>query len=180
MNINTIKTAPSFSDYDKEQVKCDNTAWGFKFDNSWEECSYWNSFNYFSVIAQVYIFDIAFFPKGFKFKFPLYVKSYNPELFLSHTINKVERHSINVKGFIVGKDFTLAQDLNSTEIKFYLNSDIKVSKSKVLNKYKGVFLGCVSTDPVSIYGYGSGYSINCKMTYWVGKLDSWKGCNTWR
>jgi hypothetical protein len=153
MNINTIRTTLSFSDYIKEQVKCDNTAWAYKFTNSWNECDYWGGYNYFSVIAQVYIFDIIHFSKGAKLKFPLPVKSYNPELFSSFTFNKVERPTTNIKEYIIGNTFTLGQDLNSTELKFYLASDMKLPKSDVLNKYKIVFLGNVST--ISIYGYSS-------------------------
>jgi hypothetical protein len=155
VNINTIKTALSFSDYVNQQVKCDNTAWQLKFTNSWNECDYWGGYAYFSIIAQVYIFDIIFLSKETKFKFPLPVKSYTPEIFSNYIFNKVERPTINVKEFIVGNTFTLGQDLNSTEIKFYLNSDVKLSKANVLNKYKVVYLGNVSTIPISVYGYDS-------------------------
>lgn len=153
MNINTIKTTLSFSNYVKQQIKCDNTAWQLKFTNSWNECDYWGGYSYFSVIAQVYIFDIIFLSKGTKLKFPLSVKSYDPELFSNYTFNKVERQTINVKEFIVGDIFTLGQDLNSTQLKFYLNPDVKLSKVDTLNKYKVIYLGNVSTIPV--YGYNS-------------------------
>jgi hypothetical protein len=151
MNINTTKTALSFTDYVNQQTKCDNTAWQTKFSNSWNECSYWGGYTYFSVIAQVYIFDIISFSKGTKLKFPLPVKSYNPELFLSYTFNKVERPTDYVKEYIVGSVFTLGQDLNSVEIKFYLTSDVKLPKSDILNKYKAIFLGTISDIPVYIY-----------------------------
>jgi hypothetical protein len=87
------------------------------------------------------------------FKFPLPVKSYDPEIFSSYTFNKVERPTDYVKEYIVGSVFTLGQDLNSAEIKFYLTSDVKLPKENVLNKYKAVFLGNIST--VSIYIYSS-------------------------
>jgi hypothetical protein len=141
MNINTTKLSLSFTDYVNQQVKCDNTAWQLKFNNSWNECDYWGGYNYFSVIAQVYEFDIIHLSKDTKFKFPLYVKSYSPELFSSFTFNRAERPTINVKDFIVGNIFTLNQDINNTVLKFYLNSDVKLSKSNVLNKYKLTFLG---------------------------------------
>jgi hypothetical protein len=141
VNINTTKITLLFTDYINQQVKCDNTAWQLKFNNSWNECDYWGGYNYFSVIAQVYEFDIIHLSKDTKFKFPLYVKSYNPELFSSFTFNKVERPTINVKDFIVGNIFTLNQDINNTVLKFYLTSDVKLSKSNVLNKYKLTFLG---------------------------------------
>lgn len=157
MNINTIKTALSFSDYVNQQTKCDNTAWELKFNNSWNECSYWGGYTYFSVIAQVYIFDIQQFQKGVMFKFPLPVKSYDPEIFSSYTFNKVERPTDYVKEYIVGSVFTLGQDLSSVEIKFYLTSDVKLPKENVLNKYKAVFLGNIST--VSIYIYSSDNSL---------------------
>jgi hypothetical protein len=60
MNLNTIKTALSFSDYVNQQVKCDNTAWQLKFTNSWNECDYWSGYIYIPIIAQVYIFRYYF------------------------------------------------------------------------------------------------------------------------
>ncbi|MBX0311083.1 MAG: hypothetical protein JHC31_04675 [Sulfurihydrogenibium sp.] len=153
MNINTIRTTLSFSDYVKEQVKCDNTAWIYKFTNSWSECDYWGGYISFSTIAQVYILDITYFPKGTKFKFPLPVKTYQPEVFSSYTFNEVRRPIDTVKDYIVGNNFTIGQDLNLTELKFYLTPDVKVPKSYVLNKYKAVLLYNVST--ISIYGYSS-------------------------
>jgi hypothetical protein len=153
VNVNTIKTALSFTDYVSNQVKCDNTAWQLKFNNSWSECDYWGGYNYFSIVAQVYEFDVIQLPKGTKFKFPLYVKSYNPEIFSNYTFNKVERPTINVKEFIVGNIFTLNQDVNNTILKFYLTSDVKLSKSNILNKYKLIYLGSVFN--ISVYSISS-------------------------
>jgi len=153
MNVNITKFSLSFTDYITEQVKCDNTAWQLKFNNSWNECDYWGGFTSFSIIAQVYEFDVVFLPKKTKFKFPLYVKSYNPEIFSSFTFNRAERPTINIKEFIVGNSFTLKQDINNTTLKFYLTSDVKLSKANVLNKYKLTFLGSIFS--ISIYSISS-------------------------
>jgi hypothetical protein len=208
MNINAIKTALSFSDYNKG----------------------------FPIIAQVYIFDIYYLPKDTQFTFHLPVKSYTPEIFSTYNFNKAERQTINIKNYIVGDTFTLGKNLISDEIKFYLTSDVKVSKSDVLNKFKVVFLGHISTVP--IYGRCSAIIIrhlsptakihldtiasvstlravnptanlsitikptinnnkyissntnlslvgsvkiepNCEMTYWIRKFDTWRDCDTW-
>jgi hypothetical protein len=153
MNVNTIKTVLLFTDYVSNQVKCDNTAWRLKFNNSWNECDYWGRYFYTSNLAQVYEFDVIYLPKETKFKFPLYVKSYNPELFSSYTFNKVERQTVNVKEFIVGNTFTLNQDVSNTTLRFYLTSDVKLSRFNVLNKYKLTFLGGVFN--ISVYSMSS-------------------------
>jgi len=153
VNINTTKITLSFTDYVNQQIKCDTTAWAYKFYNSWNECDYWGAYNYFSVIAQVYEFDVIFMSKGTNFKFPIPVKSYNPELFSSFTFNKAERPAINVKDFIVGNMFILNQDINNTVLKFYLTSDVKLKKSNVLNKCKLTFLGAEFF--ISVYSLSS-------------------------
>jgi hypothetical protein len=153
MNINTTKLSLLFTDYVNQQIKCDNTSWQLKFNNSWNECDYWGGYNYYSIIAQVYEFDVIYLSKDTKFKFPLYVKSYNPELFSSFTFNKTKRPTINVRNFIVGNIFTLNQDINNTILKFYLTSDVKLSKTNVLNKYKLTFLGGVFN--ISLYSVSS-------------------------
>jgi hypothetical protein len=93
------------------------------------------------------------FPKRSKFKFPLPVKSYTPEIFSNYTFNKVERPTINIKEFIVGNSFTLKQDINNTTLKFYLTTDVKLTKANVLNKYKLTFLGSIFS--ISIYSISS-------------------------
>jgi hypothetical protein len=150
LNINTTKSTPSFVDYVIDEVKCDNTAWVYKFTTSWNDCNSWGANTYFSIKAQVYEFNIEFLPKDTKFKFLPYVKSYTPEMFSSFVFNRIERPAINVKDFIVGDTFTLNQDINNTTLKFYLSPDIKLTKSSVLNKYRVFFSRVLYS--ISIHG----------------------------
>jgi len=137
MNVNDIKLVSS---QDELFPKCANTAWKSKFSNSWKECEVWSGDKrYYCLtdkIAQVYILDVDNLTTSSTFKFPLPVKSYEPDLFLSYRNNQAKRKTEGVKGYIVGNEFTTKENIQIKELKFYLTSDVKVPQSYVLNKFK--------------------------------------------
>lgn len=149
MNVNINKLVLNIEDY----YNCEKTAWKLKFKNYWGECDVWCSYAYYyfyaNKIAQVYIIDAPFIPKGTIFYFPFYVKSYNPELFSSYTFNNEARNTQKDKDFIVGKTFITNQDITSGSLEFYLTSDIKVPRDYILNKYRVFYTNVINN--ISVY-----------------------------
>lgn len=141
MNVNTIKLVSSLEDlFDK----CLKTAWKQKFVHYWNECDTWCEYRkyYFLAdkIAQVYIIDTPYIKKGSILKFPLPVKTYEPDLFFSFHTNEVQRQIEGVKSYVVGDVFITKQDIYFKELSFYLTSDVKVPQPYILNKYKRIYL----------------------------------------
>jgi hypothetical protein len=154
MNINTTKTVLSVKDYLKDELKCQQSAWKYKFNNSWNECDTWCDYlNYYflsDVLAQVYIIDSPNIPKNKKIRFALPVKTYDVNAFASFVFNKVERTTEGVKDFIVGTTFTTNRDIKPAYLTFYLNPDVKIPKEYILNKYRAIFLNTTTNLPVYI------------------------------
>ena len=144
MNVNTIITAQSFFNYTKAQVKCDNTAWAYKFNNSWNECWYWGGYNAVGNIAKNYVFDVNYLPAGTKLSFPFPVKSYQPQLFSSYIANTTVRPVNNTQGYIVGQRFTLGQSITNTVLTFIADSNIKLPINYAVSFYGQTWVGLPS------------------------------------
>lgn len=185
MNVNTTKLIPTFEN-------CSGTAWKKKFKNSWNECDVWceymKYYYYASYIAQVYVISSPFIPKGAKLKFPFYVKTYNPELFSEYNFNNVIRKTNGVKDFIVSDEFTTAYDITSKDLYFYLNSDVKLPQSYVLDKFKTILLnfeGKISINGEAVKGnpkliqLTSSVGIIVDISLSNGKCYCWDDWDTW-
>jgi hypothetical protein len=149
MNVNTIKLVSSLEElFDK----CFKTAWKHKFVNYWNECDTWCEYRKYyylaDKIAQVYIIDTPYIKAGSILKFPLPVKTYEPDLFFSFHTNQVQRQIEGVKGYVVGDVFITKQDIYSKELKFYLTSDVKVPPQYILSKLKKIYLNFDITLPI--------------------------------
>jgi hypothetical protein len=101
-------------------------------------------------IAQVYIINSDYIPKGSVIKFPLPVKTYTPQLFSSYSFNNIKRPTSDAFDYIVGTEFVLKDDVVGRELIFYLNSDVKVPKEYVLSKYRVIYLTPKATIPVNM------------------------------
>jgi len=151
LNVNTIKLVPYKEDLSD---KCFATSWKKKF-NTWKDCNVWTENSnqyYYSIdrIAQVYIIDAYYISRKAILKFPLPVKSYEPDLFLSVHINGVQRKTEGVKGYVVGDTFVVKNNLFHKELKFYLTSDTKIAPQYILSKYKTTVIGFDILLPVNI------------------------------
>ena len=141
MNVNTIITAQSFVNYTQAQIKCDNTAWAYKFNNSWNECWYWGGFNAVGNIAKNYVFDINYLPAGTKLSFPIPVKTYQPQLFSSYIFNTTSRLVNNTQGYIVGQKFIVGNSLTNTVLTFTADSNVKLPLSYAVSFYGQTWIG---------------------------------------
>ncbi|MBX0310246.1 MAG: hypothetical protein JHC31_00315 [Sulfurihydrogenibium sp.] len=179
MNINTTKTVLSVSNYVEDNLRCKKSAWSYKFKNSWNECDTWCDYiNYFffsNILSQVYIIDSEIIPKNKKLGFPLPVKTYDTELFSKVIFNKVERNTEGVKGYFVGTDFTVNQDIKPAYLSFYLNSDIKIPHEYVLNRYRAILLTPTTNLSVFITTNVLRYCNNDVWDNW----DTWDDFENW-
>ena len=141
MNVNTIITAQSFINYVESANKCDNTAWAYKFNNSWNECWYWGGYNVVSNVAKNYVFDINYLSAATKLSFPIPVKSYQPQLFSSYIANSTVRPVNNTQGYIVGQKFTVANSLTNAVLTFIADSNIKLSIPYAVSYYGQTWIG---------------------------------------
>jgi len=141
MNVNTIITAQSFVNYTKAQIKCDNTAWAYKFNNSWNECWYWGGFNAVGNIAKTYVFDTSYLPAGTKLSFPIPVKTYQPQLFSSYILNTAIRPVNNTQGYIVGQRFIVGNSLTNTVLTFTADSNVKLPLNYAVSFYGQTWIG---------------------------------------
>jgi hypothetical protein len=141
MNVNTIITAQSFVNYTQAQTKCDNTAWAYKFNNSWNECWYWGGFNSVGNIAKNYVFDTNYLPAGTKLSFPIPVKTYQPQLFSSYVINTTIRPVNNTQGYIVGQRFIIGNSLTNTVLTFTADSNVKLPINYAVSFYGQTWIG---------------------------------------
>jgi len=145
MNVNTIMTAQSLTNYINNTNKCDNTNWLYKFNNAWQSCWYWNSFNASVGVAKSYIFDVNYLPKGSALSFPIPVRTYQPQLFSSYVVNNTVRPVNNTDGYIVGQKFVVANSLTNTVLTFIADPNIKLTLSNALSFYGQTWLGIPST-----------------------------------
>jgi len=141
MNVNTIITAQSFVNYTQAQIKCDNTAWAYKFNNSWNECWYWGGFNTVDSIAKTYVFDTNYLPAGAKLSFPIPVKTYQPQLFSSYILNTAIRPVNNTQGYIVGQRFIVGSSLTNTVLTFTADSNVKLPINYAVSFYGQTWIG---------------------------------------
>ena len=145
MNVNTIMTAQSLTNYVNNTNKCDNTNWLYKFNNAWQSCWYWSSFNASVGVAKSYIFDVNYLPKGSALSFPIPVRSYQPQLFSSYVVNTTVRPVNNTDGYIVGQKFVVGNSLTNTVLTFIADPNIKLSLNNALSFYGQTWLGIPST-----------------------------------
>jgi hypothetical protein len=203
MNINTTKLIP----YKTEDSTCDKPDWQSKFKNQvWKDCEFWLYGYYYwyytDKIAQVYDFEgsqIPYIPEcnrsvDFTFKFPLYVKFYDPSNITGFEFNNVSNRSVDDKKvFVSSKEFTLKQPV-SDKLTFYLATDVKIEKEYILNKirvfyftpelYFPKFYFCLSLSSGSWTDFPNRQWKD--RTFWLdnfapvcGSNDEWADWNTW-